>query len=82
MVQPESKTKIKLLRDVVVPTVKEGKLDWSGDIKREGTVVEVDELAAKELCDVSFDAPPQFRGERETSDPSATRHKIFRAQRL
>lgn len=72
LVKPQSKTKIRLLRDA----------DINGETRREGTVVEVDEERAKELCDRVFTGPPQFRGEREENDPSTKPSKITRAVRV
>jgi len=72
MVKPQSKTKIRMLRDAYVGET----------VAKEGSVVEVDESLAKELCDTVFKGPPQFRGERESNDPNAQMSKITRAVRL
>lgn len=72
MVAPESKHKIKLVRDCMI----------GQDIRKEGEVVEVDEATAKELCDTVFSGPTQFRGERASDDPSAGPARIVRAVRV
>lgn len=71
MVAP-TKVKIRMMRDAAI----------EGNIVKEGTVVEVTEEVAKEMCEVGFDGPPQFRGTRDANDPTAKPIKIYRAVRL
>jgi len=81
MVAPEPKTKIRMVRDCVVPVKTDKGLDWEHPVVRAGAVVEVDAEVAKELCETSFDVQPQYRGERIDSDPE-NKNKIYRAVRL
>lgn len=66
--------KVKILRDTTLP----GKTE----ILRPGTEVEVAEEVANELCDKGFECAPQFRGERDSQDPTAQKHVIYKAVRL
>lgn len=76
------KIKIRALRPILVDRVHDKVMGLNGRIVEVGSVVEVSEEEAKELCDTHFRGHFGFGGERWQDDGKFPMHDYRRAERV